>query len=61
MDSRAGGAAMTGQQKAYVLACRTALAKGDIDEAYHQLYWFAESFSDDPYKPWKAFEREAQP
>lgn len=40
-----------------ILAIKQALIEEDINEAYHHLYMLAESFSEDPYKPWSGVEK----
>lgn len=44
-----------------VLAARDALIQEDYDEAYHQLYWLAETYAEDPFEPWAKLEQWADP
>jgi hypothetical protein len=53
---------LTEQQKYHIRQVRDHLIKMENDrdknvtEAYHWLYQFAGTLTDDPYKPWKGIE-----
>ena len=53
----AQGRALTPERARRLMACHDALIKNDNGEAYHELLWFCDSYSDDPYKHFKEIER----